>query len=117
MNKRIKKKKQKTVLEPTTLELELERVQKKLQETDVSDPEYDRLLKRAGEIERLIESVDKRENPPKDKISKADWLKTGVTILMFGVTFIPELKGHITFRSPLRRFVEKPRLWGNDLKT
>lgn len=115
MNKRIKKKKAKEMMEPTTLEIQLERVQEKLKEVDVTDPEYDRLLKRAAEIEKLIEAVDKRENPPKDKISKGDWLKTIVTVLMFGVTFVPELKGHVTMKSPLRRFVEKPRLWGPEM--
>lgn len=73
--------------------------------------EREALLKEIADLESLIERI----SPQKDKISKADWLKTGLTAGMFLATFIPELKGHVVLKSPLRRFGQLPRLWGNEL--
>lgn len=107
-----KKKKVNESMELAKLREQRLRVIQELGAAQATDKRYDDLLERAKTLEELIHKEEMRLNPPKDKITKADWLKTGVTAAMFGAAFIPELKGHVILKSPLRRFIEKPRLWG-----
>lgn len=96
---------------------DLERLKRKrsklieeLEDYDEEDPKYEKRVKQIESLTSLIERLS-----PTDKISKADWLKTGVAVGTFIAAFVPELKGHVVLKSPLRRLGGLPRLWGNDL--
>lgn len=86
------------------------RLIEQLEDLDEEDVKYAKRIKQIEDIEGLIERLS-----PQDKISKSDWLKVGVGIGTFIAAFIPELKGHVVLKSPLRRLSSLPRMWGNDL--
>ena len=109
----------KQVVRPLTpLEVERQKILEEAARTPKGSKEYRDLLCDLKTVDDLIEREYARENPPKDKLSKADTAKLGMWAIGGFLTFFLETNGFNTGRSQTRRVLFPnflPRFWGKDM--